>query len=95
VYVNNQNQTTNQQLSKSNLQASKDNEDRPIPTVVNDVTWVKIHKKSDQKYDYIDNNIGEMEKSKKHKVLLLGDSHVRGCTDLIKMKLNNLVLLEL
>jgi hypothetical protein len=29
-----------------------------------------------------------MEKSKKPRVLLLGDSHTRGCADLIKMRLN-------
>jgi hypothetical protein len=45
VHVNHQMLTINQQLKKSNLQASKDNEDRPIPTVVNGVTWGKNHKK--------------------------------------------------
>jgi hypothetical protein len=71
VRANHQIQTINQQLSKSNLQASKDNEDTPIPTVVNGVTWVKNHKKSDKKYnDYIENNTGEMEKSKGRSRLL-------------------------
>jgi hypothetical protein len=50
---------------------------------------VKNHKKSDQKYnDYIENNTGEMEKTKKHRVLLIGDSHTRGWADLTKKKLN-------
>jgi hypothetical protein len=47
VRTNHQIQTINQQPSKSNLKASKDNVNRPIPTVVNGETWVKNHKKSD------------------------------------------------
>jgi hypothetical protein len=81
VHVNHQIQTINQQLSKPNLQAPKDNEDRPIPTVVNGVTWENNH-------HYIGNNTGNMEKSKNHRVLLLRDSYARGCTDVKKKNLN-------
>jgi hypothetical protein len=71
VHANHQTQTMNQQLNKSNLQASKDNEDRPIPTVVNGVIWVNNNKKTDQKYnEYTENSIKEKEKSKRHRVLV-------------------------
>jgi hypothetical protein len=53
VRVNHQIQTINQQLSKSNLQAPKDNENRPIPMVVNGVTWENNH-------HYIGNNTGKI-----------------------------------
>jgi hypothetical protein len=95
VYVNHQTQTANQQLSKSNLQASKANDDISKPTVVNCVRWVKIRKEADQKNkDYTEKNTGKIEKSKKHRVLLLGDSHERGCSELVMTKLKNFMLLE-
>jgi hypothetical protein len=80
----------NQKLNKTNPQASKDNEDRPIPNVVNGVIWVKNNKRTDKKYNnYIENSIKEKEKSKKHRILLLRDSQARGCADLLKLKLNS------
>jgi peptidoglycan hydrolase CwlO-like protein len=78
VRVNHHIKATSQQ-GNSNLQTSKDNIDRPIRTIVNGVTWVKKHEKSNQNQnDYIKENINEVQKLKKHRVLLLGDSHVRG-----------------
>jgi hypothetical protein len=56
---------------------------------VNGVTRVKNHEESYQQHkDYIQDNINEVQKLKKHRVLVLGDSHVRRCSDLINMKLN-------
>jgi hypothetical protein len=48
---------------------------------VNGETWVKNH-------HYIEINTGKKAKSMKHRALLLGDSHARGCKDLTKKNLN-------
>jgi hypothetical protein len=60
-----------------------DNEDQPIQTVVNGVlsrNRNNNNRKMDQKHRL---------KSKKHRVLLLGDSQMRGCADVLKKKLNS------
>jgi hypothetical protein len=87
VQANRQTQTMSQQLNKSNLQSFTDNKDRPIPTVVNGVIWGNNNnkKKTDQKY---------RQKSKRHRVLLLGDSQIRGCADILKQNLNSLISVE-
>jgi hypothetical protein len=82
--------TEETQQKKALSYPKKDNEDRPIPTVVNGVIWVKNNKKTDQKYnDYTESSIKEKEKSKKHRIPLLGDSQARGCADLLKLELNS------
>jgi hypothetical protein len=91
TYVNQQNQKINPQLNKPNLQASKENEVRTIPTVVNGVISTNNNEKSDQKYnDSIEDSINTLSQSinklnsnscallNKHRVILIGDSHIRG-----------------
>jgi hypothetical protein len=74
--------TENKYATLTNLNSSTDNEDQPIPTVVNGVLSRNRNnnKKIDQKHRL---------KSKKHRVLLLGDSQMRGCADVLKKKLNS------
>jgi hypothetical protein len=84
--VNHQIQTVCQGLSTSNLQAFNV---KAMPTAVKGVRRVKIHKEANQKNeDCIKKNTGEMEKYKKHRIQLLGDSHARGCSELTKTNLN-------
>jgi hypothetical protein len=74
---------------KSNLKASKGNDDQPIPTVVNGIMWRNKNKETDQKYnEYKENDMNEKKGFTRHRVLLLGDSHMRGCTDELKRNLN-------
>jgi hypothetical protein len=47
--VTHQSQTINQQQSKLNLQASKENQDQTIPTTVNGVISVNSNEKQDLK----------------------------------------------
>jgi lysophospholipase L1-like esterase len=96
LYVN-QRLSPNQQSNKPNLQTSKENEVQSIPTVINGVIWAHNDVKSNQKYtDSIEDShirgyggIKEKEKSKRHRILLLGDSQARGCANLLKQKLNS------
>jgi hypothetical protein len=86
----------NHQLNKPNLQEPKKNDDgtNSIPTIVNGVTSVDYNAMSEHKYsDSIENSINELRQSinpynkgehalsKKHRVILIGDSHVKvyGC----------------
>jgi hypothetical protein len=81
-------QAKNKQLDKSNLKASKGNEQRPIPTVVNGVRG--RDKKTDQKHNkYKENTINKKKESKRHRVLPLRDSHMRGCTNVLTTNLNS------
>jgi hypothetical protein len=88
--ANHQIQATSQQRSKPNLQEpSKKYEVRSIPTVVNGIPSISNHKKSEHKHsNQQSNNKGNRVKSKKHNVLLLGDSHARSSADLIKNELS-------
>jgi hypothetical protein len=56
---------------------------------VNGAIWVSNNKKTYRNYnDHIGNCKKEKEKSKRHRVLLLGDSQARGYVDLLKLNLN-------
>jgi hypothetical protein len=70
-------------LNKTNLKSAADNKGQTVPIVVNGIlsqTRNNNNKKTDQK---------QRQKSKKHRVLLLGDSQMRGCTDILKHNLNS------
>ena len=81
------------QLNKPNLQEPKKNEDGSysIPTIVNGVTSVNYNAKFEQKYrDSIELSINKLRQtintcnkdkyalSKKHRVILIGDSNMKG-----------------
>lgn len=75
--------TGNKYATLSNLNSSADKEDQPIPTVVNGIisrNRNNNNRKIDKKHRL---------KAKKHRVLLLGDSQMRGCADVLKKKLNS------
>jgi hypothetical protein len=56
---------------------------------VNGVNWLNNKRRADHKHnDYMENTIKLNGKSKRHRVLILGDSHVRGSADLLKLSLN-------
>jgi putative NADH-flavin reductase len=56
---------------------------------VNAVNCLNNKRKADHKHnDYMENIIKLNGKSKRHRVLILGDSHTRGCADLLKLSLN-------
>jgi hypothetical protein len=70
-------------LNETNLKSAADNKGQTIPIVLNGVisqTRNNNNKKTDQK---------QRQKSKKHRVLLLGDSQMRGCKDILKQNLNS------
>jgi len=81
------------QPTNPNLPNAKKNEDGtyPIPTIVNGVTSVNLEAKLDHNHsDSVANSIRELSQSiklcnkdehvlsKKHKVILIGDSHIKG-----------------
>jgi hypothetical protein len=78
-----------QEHRQPNLQPPTKYKGRPIATVINGVPSMRNRKKSEQKHkNQQSNNTGNMVKSKKHSVLLLGDSHAKRSADLIKNELS-------
>jgi hypothetical protein len=83
----------NHQSNKPNLQEPRKNEDGTysIPTIVNGVTKVNCNAKSEQKYsDSTETRINKLRQtinecnkdkyalSKNHRIILIGDSNIRG-----------------
>jgi hypothetical protein len=71
------------------------NKPQNIPTIVNGYVSVSKDKKvfsfnnSKELYSKLQNSKNNLSKSSKHKILLLGNSHLKGCSENVKIHVND------